>query len=581
MLKMDLRKNKFKIVFLCIILFASLNIFAATPPPPSEPLPSSVNPSIIGPYVQPKGGTTPQALAPLKHKEEKAENPLGEEAKKIKFKLTKIIIVDNTVYTEKQLEPIYKNKLNTVITVAELQDIVQNITNYYRNNGYILSRAVIPPQHVKNGVVKIEIVEGYIDKVNVVGTPKGARSLVAAYGRRISESRPLQIKEMERYLFLANEIPGVQSKAVLEASKTKTGASDLSLATETRLMSVYVSYDNYGTRYIGPHQLTGNIEADSFFRSGDATRFTYVTTPDGFELKYKDFNYEFPIGTHGLRFIADGNQALTNPQFTLAPLTVQGDAINYNGTFRYPVIRSRSQNLTIEGAFNYLNSRTTQFNKSFLLYDDRVRSLRGGVTYDFADTLKGSNLINANLVQGIPVLGGSSNPDSFTVSRFGATTKYTRITGQASRTQELFWKFSLFALVKGQYSFQPLLASEQFAYGGNQLGRGYDPAEIIGDRGLAESLELRFTTQPGKFYIQAVQLYMFYDAGDVWNLRRLFDLPTQASATSTGGGVRFYMTKYVAGNFMWTQPLSRKVAALQQIGNGSLPRLFFSISASV
>jgi len=100
--------------------------------------------------------------------------------------------------------------LNTMITVAELQQIVQDITNYYRNNGYILSRAVLPPQHVANGVVYVQVIEGYIDHVKVVGVPEGARPLVQAYGNRISQMRPLQLKKMEEYLLLANEIPGVQ-----------------------------------------------------------------------------------------------------------------------------------------------------------------------------------------------------------------------------------------------------------------------------------------------------------------------------------------------------------------------------------
>jgi hemolysin activation/secretion protein len=543
-------------------------------------LPSSVNPSIIGQHVQPRESNTPNALPAVAHTVEKPANPLGAQAAKIKFKLTQIILEGNTVYPTDKLLPIYKDKLNKLITVAELQDIVQSITNYYRNSGYILSRAVIPPQHVKNGVVRVRVIEGYIDKVTVVGTPKGSRSIVAAYGRRISKSRPLQVKDMERYLFLANELPGVQSKAVLEPSKSEVGASDLALATEAKMVSSYLSYDNYGTRYIGPQQITANLEADSVFRSGDATRITYVTTARGKELKYKDLNYDMNLGTSGLRFAFDGNQATTNPLFTLQPLQVLGDAINYSGTLRYPAIRSRSRNLTLEGAFNYLNSRTTEFNDLFLLYSDRVRSLRGGVTYDFADSYRGSNLINANVVQGLTILKGTSNNESFTTSRFGATSAYTRVNLQMTRQQQLFWKFSAYGLLKGQYSFQPLLASEQFGYGGSQLGRGYDPAEIIGDRGAAASLELRLTVTPDRFLIQAIQFYAFYDAGEIWNLRNVQGL-TQQSATSTGAGARFYMTKFVSGNFMYTQPLSKKVAALSQIGNGSLPRVFFSISASV
>ncbi len=567
------------IIFLSLLVCGQ-EILAAVPTPKSE-VPSSVNPSVIGPYVQPVTSPTPEALQPLNRPSAQPPSALGPEASKLKFKLTKIILEGNHVYSDKVLLSLYQDKLNKTITVAQLQDIVQSLTNYYRNNGYILSRAVIPPQHVKSGVVQIRIIEGYIDRANVIGTPKGSRALVAAYGNRITQSRPLQIKDMEYELFLANEVPGGQTRAILEPSKTETGASDLNLSTQSQLVNAYLSYDNYGTRYIGPQEYTANIQGNSLFLSGDVTRITYVNTVQSNELKYKDLNYEMPLGTKGWRVAFDGNQAQTNPQFTLAPLDVVGNATNYNAVVRYPAIRSRSANLTLEGAYNYLNSRTTQFNGLFLLYSDRVRSLRIGGTYNFADRFLGSNVISASLIQGIPVLGGTTNAESFTTSRFGATTKYTRVTLQATRLQQLFWKFSLYGLVKGQYAFQPLLASEQFGFGGSQLGRGYDPAEIIGDRGAAGSLELRLSVAPSRWFLQAAQIYVFYDAGESWNLRNVQGPTTKQDATSTGAGIRFSMSKFVSGNLMWTQPLSKKVAALEQIGNGSLPRVFFSISASV
>lgn len=554
--------------------------FAATPPP--EVIPSSVNPGVIGSDLQAKQvmtlkATSPRPLPPPE--EEKKEGTLGSEATKIKFKLTKIILEDNKVYSDAQLSTLYQDKMGKVITVAELQDIVKSLTNYYRNNGYILSRAIIPPQHVKEGVVRIRLVEGYIGNVTVVGKPKGARELVARYGAQIKASKPLQIKDMEKYLFIINEIPGTQAKAVLEPSKLQVGASDLALASETQNTSSFVSFDNYGTRYIGQQEITAGVTANSIFRAGDSTRATYVTTSRGNELQYKDFYHETPVGSKGARIYIDGNQSTTNPLFTLEPIQIAGLAKDYNGGIRYPAIRSRERNLTLEAGFNYLDSYTTQFD--FPLYTDHIRSLKVGAAYDFADRFKGSNSMGLNLFQGLPWFGGSSDPTAFNTSRYGATSKYTRLNGQVNRLQRLFWRLSLYGIIKGQYSFNPLLASEQYGYGGSQLGRAYDAAEIIGDRGLGGSLELRLDVAPSKLLVQAIQFYTFYDAGKVWNMRNVQpNISTSFSATSTGFGARIYFMKYVSGNLMFTQPLSRKVQALQQIGNGSHPRIYFSITAA-
>src|SRR5207253_750882 len=123
-----------------------------------------------------------------------------------------------------QLEVFYKDKINQTISVFDLFVILQNITNYYRNNGYILTRAILPEQKVTNGEVHLQIIEGYIGKVTITGKPHRAACMVMAYGRKIMDNRPLQLNVMQKYLLLANEIPNTEVKSILEASHAKTPA---------------------------------------------------------------------------------------------------------------------------------------------------------------------------------------------------------------------------------------------------------------------------------------------------------------------------------------------------------------------
>lgn len=567
---------KRKVLFTVLSLILSQTAFAVGELPA---LPASVEPGRVSSQISPNQPTAPGVAPQSLKTPEQPKNELGEEAKKIKFVLTKIILEGNHVYSEKQLYPIYKDKLNKQITVQELQDIVQSISNYYRNTGYILTRAILPPQHVKNGVVIVRILEGYVDQVNVIGHPKGARGIIQAYGDKIARDRPVEEKVMERYLLIANEVPGVEAKAVLEPSQGSQAASTMDIAAQSKTLSGYISYDDYGTRYVGPQQITTGIEGDSLFRSGDATRLTYATTSKANELQYKEIQHQTPIGTNGMNLILDANQAITNPLFALQPAQIAGLADTYSGTLSYPVIRSRSQNLTLTGGWMYLDSYVTTFDLP--LYTDHIRSLKFGGSYDFADSYKGANLLLLNLEQGVNVLGATTNNESLTTSRYGATGVFTKVNAQASRTQQLVGRFSAFGLVKGQYSFEPLLISEQFGFGGPQLGRGYDPAEITGDRGAAGSVELRMDTAPGNPFLQTAQYYVFYDAGETWNMRNVVpNVSTKLSATSTGIGVRLYFLKYLSGNFTFAQPLTRQVQSLELIGNGKCPRILFSVTAA-
>src|SRR3990167_2112778 len=502
-------------------------------------LPGSTQPGVIGKILATPPQTMPTALPPISAPEEQP-SPLGPEAAQIKFKLTQIVLEENHVYSDHQLSLLYQHKLNTEISIAELQEIVQSITNFYRNNGYILSRAILPPQRVHEGVVHIRVIEGYVDQVSVVGIPRGAKKIIQSYGNKIAQSRPLQIKVMEHYLRLANEIPGVQVKAVLEPSKTEVGASNLHLSSETQTLTGSLSYDNYGTRYICPNQWTAHAALNSIFRPGDSTRAIYATTTRPQELKFYDVSYQAPIGTHGATLSVGKNDSTTRPGMDLAAIDTNGNSTTYYGSFTYPLTHSREKNLTLDGTFNYLDSQVTSFEAP--LYTDHIRSLQGGANYDFADRFRGANLVGLHVEQGLNILGATNNPNSETTSRFGATGIFTKVVAQAMHLQPLRGRFSTFALINGQYSFRPLLASEQFAFGGSQLGRGYDPAEIIGDRGLSGSVELRLSIAPGWFLLNSFQPYVFYDAGIIWNMKRVAGIRPKQNATSAGLGSRFVFT---------------------------------------
>ena len=543
---------------------------------PGAAMPDTVSRSLKSQEPQPKRAT-PQNIQEHQTQQSKAQQ---EAAMKIKFTLNGVILEGNHIYSTSQLSPLYKKQMHKTITVADLFVIVQGITNYYRNNGYIISRAVLPPQHVQDGVVKIQVVEGYLDKAKVIGDAKGAKCIVRAFGKEITKCRPLKLARMEEYLTLANEVPSTEVKAILAPSKTETGAADLVLNTTNHPITGYVSYDNYGTRYIGPQQMTANLALNSFILSGDSLQGTVTKTPKGNELSFSDVNYNTAIINEYTRLLVGSTRAHTFPLFVLESSQIDGLNNNYYSTLTYPLIRDRIQTWNISAGFNVLDSYVTSLGVK--LYTDHIRSLDLGTAYSFADRWYGSNSLAADFRQGLPIWGYTTDTNQATAqtSRPGGVAQYTKLTFQASRLQAVHGPISLYGLVKGQYAFDPLLSSEQFTFGGNPIGRGYDVAELIGDKGLAGSLELRYDVGVGHLYLQSLQPYVFYDAGMIWNRLIAPGSPGKLSGTSAGVGLRFFMNKYVSGNFMWTQTLTKQVAAEEYIHQGRRPRLWFSLIAS-
>lgn len=582
------QKEHFKLLSLITITFLANSSWAQVLP--GAAMPETVSKSISN--QQPVAQS--QVLPAITRPAQPQPTGLPAQAQKIKFKLNGVILEGNHIYSTATLSQLYRNELHKTITVAELFNIVQGITNFYRNNGYILSRAILPPQHVKNGIVHIRVIEGYIGNVTVTGKPYGASCLIERFGNRIKACRPLELSRMEKYLLLMNEVPGVSVRAVLAPAKKEVGAADLNLVTQTNSITGYFSYDNYGTRYIGPQELTGNLAFNSIFFAGDATNITITKTPRGGELTYVDLNYNVPLNDEGVRWLLGRTHAHTHPLFILTPVQIDGINNNYYTTVYFPMIRTRSQTLTLRAGFNYLDTYVTSLDAQ--LYTDHVRSIDLGGSYNVADSWYGANLISADYREGLPILGYTSDTNLLTAktSHPGGRANYAKFMLTASRVQGIKNSpMSFFALVQGQYTFNPLLSSEQFTFGGSQIGRGYDIAELIGDKGVAGSVELRWDQAIGKFFISSVEPYLFYDAGEIWNYQFVGGIPRKQSATSTGVGMRFVLSKFVTGNVMWTQPLTKPVLAEEQTsqitrhgetenrGNGKASRVFFSVTATL
>lgn len=573
-----MRKISKKIVFLLVIL--SLSFFsigssyaALTPTQAAGSITGQIDPGRVSTSIGPKQFAPPKAMPKISTETTKE---LGiTDAEKIYLDLHQVIFSGNTVFSNKQLNEIFAVYLHKNISLAQLQALVGQVTASYRAAGYILSKAILPPQEIKKGIVHVQIIEGFIDNVKIEGDVGSSRSLVQAYAQHIIDSRPLKLSVLEKYLLIINDLPDIDAQSVLYPSKSLAGGADLTLIIKKIRFNANLLYNNYGTRYIGPIQTTANASLYSIFAPSDINMGQIVTTPRN-ELRFGELVHTQPIGSNGLNIGGGTSYTETRPQFVLSPLDIVGRDFNVFGTATYPLIRSRSKNLYLQGTMNYQNVTSTIL--SSLFYYDLIRSVTVGAVFNNIDSWHGINIINFFIEHGFPILGAA---DHFYQSRPEGKVLFTKETATISRLQNLSSRFSVLASAQGQYTNVPLLATEQFGFGGPEYGRGYDPSEIVGDKGIGGKLEGRIDTFPELHFLQSVQYYIFYDVGEIWNFDKT-NLPPQQSATSIGLGLRFTIIKEISGNLYIAKPLTREVSTMVLLGsNATAPRGFFQLVASI
>lgn len=493
----------------------------------------------------------------------------------IRFVLNDVVIDGASVFVPDVFSALYEKILGTEVTLREVFAIAEAITARYRRDGYLLSLAVVPAQKITAGVVQIKVIEGYVDRVFIDGDLGSRGAFVRDLAERITQARPLKAQTLERYVLLINDLPGLKVRALLKPSSV-SGAADLVLSVEEKDFDGYASIDNRGSRYVGPIQETVGVTMNSVLGYNERTSVRALMTGQVNELKFVEVSHGVPLTTDGTRGRIIASMSSANPGYTLKESDVHSESTSLAVEASHPFIRSRAENLSVNARFGMRTIEADQAAGSSRISKDIIRAVRLRADYDFVDTLVGPavNLVSIEASQGLDILGAreSGSPN---LSRAAGRSDFTKLTLNTQRLQALGGGFSLLAAANGQFSFSPLLAAEEFGFGGAQFGRGYDAAELIGDHGLAAKFELSYGAELDQPAFKSYQVYTFYDIGAVWNIDRAAGEAARNSAASTGLGARANLTAQLSANVELGIPLTGRVAARGQ--NGEDPRLFFSI----
>jgi hemolysin activation/secretion protein len=456
------------------------------------------------------------------------------------------------------------------VRLADILGVAEAIEAKYRGDGYVLTRAFVPPQRVANGVFTINVVEGFVSKTETEGADPAMDDLIKRYLAPVRDARPLEIGAMERALLIANDIPGVAAAGLLKPSPTEPGASDLVVTVVPTVVTGGLALDNRGSKFQGPWGVRGDVAYNGIL-GPDQLFGSLATVPnDPLEKIVAQLRYVRPIGSDGMTasFLAGGSYSEPGAELTAIELVTSSYA--FGPRLHFPVIRSRAQNLFLDGGFTWQSATVTALNQPFSHDDWRV--LDAAVTYVESGFLGGTSLLTLGVAHGLPILGASRNgsPD---LSRAGFDPRidFTKFTLAARRVQPLYGAVSLTVNVLGQYSLNSLISGEQVAFGGDTIGRGYDPSVLQGDHGLGGAVELRADFRPEDLFLELLQPYLFYDAAAVWNTTTT---PSGGSTlSSTGLGIRAQLPQDVTLGLEFAKILSR----VANNDNGRLSsRLLFS-----
>ena len=473
--------------------------------------------------------------------------PAGADA--ITFRLTGIDLTGNAAIPTARLEPLWAAMVGRELTLSAIFDLAARISAAYREAGYVLSQALVPPQQIEQsgGRVRIRVAEGYVSRITIGAAVPGA-DRIARMLEPVRTERPLTLATLERHLLLLGDLPGVGAQASLRAAREEN-AAELELVVTRVPQAFSLSMHNRTATSVGPMRFEASAESRGAFGDFDRHALRWVGSGND-RLNLFAYNGDTPLGDRGLTLSWSASASRSKPKTgDLFQFATRANNVSLGAG--YPVLRSRSANLSVRGALVGYDGNSDIVD-GFTVSKERLRSLRLGLNADLSDAFGGVNLVNVDAARGLSGLGASRG-DDVELPRVGSNPQFKKLTLYAARLQSLGGEWSLLAAVTAQHTNDLLSSSEQFGLGGDVFLRAYDPSELLGDRGQAGKLELRYNAAFGNFGATA---YSYYEGGSL----RVFNVDAPASrlsAAAVGIGVRISGPGGVKAYLEVAKPINR------------------------
>jgi hemolysin activation/secretion protein len=530
----------------------SAQIVPLPPPPPIMPLPTPLPkelpkpepplPSILPP------GPVPERRGPIST---------------VKVYVREILVLGSTVFTPQELAQVTDPYRNREITSEDIESLRVAMTLLYVRHGYSTSGTLVPDQAIVEGLLRLQVIEGTLSRINVEGNYWFWSSYFTSRLQR-DAGPPVNVHALQQRLQLFQTDPRIERiNAELKPGETR-GESVLNVrVAERRPIRGWLEYNNFSTPAVGSNRVLGTIVDENLLGFGDRVSVQYGqsfgtdSNAHGSGINPNlNVNYVIPFTPYDTTFAVDYRRTdFTVIDSAVKALDIDGKFESIGLTFRQPVFRTLSQEFALSLSGQSESFRTSLLGNPFEFQSGSTNGLSQVSALRFAQEYvhrTQDQVISAlsRMSFGLPVLGATVNsgPDQ-------ATGEFFSWLGQTQLVRRLNpTRVTLLARADLQLSNKHLFLMEQMAVGGRYSVRGYREFTQLGDNAFLGSLETRipvYTTAVGE---ELLYLVPFFDYGRAWNSDTVVN-PSPKWLASVGVGTIWHFCRGSRFEVYWGQRL--------------------------
>jgi len=453
-------------------------------------------------------------------------------------------------------------------TLAELKVAAAKVQALYAEQGFGGVIAYVPPQQGAAGEATIEVLEGRIAHITVLGTARDSAEQVRRSVPKLQEGQTPRPAQLDAQVALANQYPGRQLAVTLEPGPERGQIDARISVTEQSLSRWSLSADNTGTSQTGRMRASLGWQGANVAGLDDTLSLQAQIAPQHpGRVAVFTAGWHAPLYNAGLAFdlmaaYSDVDGGSTSTAAGPLQFTGKGEVFGARLSGALPRLGDFTQALSAGVDHRvYLNdcsitglpagacgSSGASVAVTPLMLEYQLQAPSEG--------LRPALALSLSLVGNLDPGGPHGAPVDFEAVRPGAPHSYqlVRVNGMAQFSLPADWQLGLRGA--GQGTGDALVPGEQFGLGGANAVRGYEEREVTGDQAVFGTAEL-YGPDIGKSLddkLDHLRLLGFVDGGRAWNKLGTACLGAQTRCTLASFGLG---ARLAVGGFQLKLDLAR------------------------
>ena len=483
------------------------------------------------------------------------EQEKGVVAPGVSFVLKSIHVSGMTIFDPKNLNFIWKIYIGKTVNFIDLNNIVKLINRVYEDLGYLTTKAYLPPQDIKDGLVEIRVVEGKRGNLSVKDNKYFSTPSVEKYFHTY-RGQVLDMGKIEKDVMRLNESKDLNVSSVLSPGDDPETVDVTLKAKESFPYHVSIGTDNQGSRLTGTYRRLVDLSTSNLTGNEDSLTFNGAYT----DLSQGDYlSYQAPIGTYGTKAGLDAGyfQGKLGAEYKHDDITNYTEFYNPNASFELYQSADTQVNFRSGMQIKHINKKQAKV----VVTDENLRLPYYALDITRVDSM-GQTSFSPEVSFSAPGFLGASRKDNDLSSRLGVDGYFAKYDQYLSRIQNMPWGSDIEIRSQFQFSTRTLPTSEQLQLGGESSVRGYPEGDYLVDDGGDMETEWYFPSYfiPATWQTFGTSLrndlepFVFYDMGGGKLIRVNLGEHREEFLSGAGAGIRFRIKSNMYLKMEWAVP---------------------------